>query len=145
MSRLPFGNGFTSINRLREEMDRAFNRVFQETAGFVPRETFPPVNVWEDDNNLYLEAELPGITMENLEILVKDLELTISGDRGAEASEGVVYHRRERGQGRFSRTLNLPMPIDADKVEATLKDGVLSLTLPKAEEAKPRKIEVKTA
>lgn len=145
MSRLPFGNGFTSINRLREEMDRAFNRVFQDFPAATAREAFPPLNVWEDENNMYLEAELPGLPMDALEIYIKDNELVLSGERKATETEGVTYHRRERGIGRFSRKLRLPVDIDADKVEAKLKDGVLSLTLPKAEEAKPKKIEVRCA
>jgi HSP20 family protein len=70
-------------------------------------------------------------------------ELTISGQRGDTRGDQATFHRRERGSGRFRRSIGLPIPIDAERVEATLKDGVLTLTLPKSQSAKPRKIDVR--
>jgi HSP20 family protein len=124
-------------------MDRAFNRVFHDAPGTAGGDVFPPVNVWEDEDHLFLEAELPGLSMESLEIYVKDKDLVLSGERKSDDREGASFHRRERGVGRFSRTLRLPINVNSENVEARLRDGVLSLTLPKAEEAKPRKIEVR--
>ncbi len=83
--------------------------------------------------------------MEDLEVLVSGNEVTITGERKIREPESANWHRRERSQGRFSRTLTLPWEVDADKVQATLRDGVLSVRLPKAESAKPKKVKVLTA
>jgi len=106
---------------------------------------FPALNVWEDQENLYFESELPGFTIDEINLSLVGNELTISGERQEEAPQGAIYHRRERpagGGGRFSRTLRLAMPIDGDRVAAVLTNGVLSITLPKAESARPRRIPV---
>jgi len=105
---------------------------------------FPAVNVWEEGEQLFAEAELPGAKKEELEISVTGDELTIRGRRGANVAEGTSFHRRERGVGEFSRTLRLPYDVDAEQVEATLRDGVLLLKLPKTASARPRKIQVQT-
>jgi HSP20 family protein len=143
MRSTPFGDGLYAVNRLREEMDRVLGKAFGDSPGQA-RE-YPPVNVWEDEDNVYFEAELPGLALEDLEIQVKGDELRISGERKSRDGKDVVCHRRERGTGKFARTLLLPVMINVDNVSARLVDGVLSLTLPKAEESKPRKIEVKCA
>ena len=88
--------------------------------------------------------EVPGVQMSNIEINVVGNELSIKGKRECGCGEGVTIHRQERGSGEFSRFLTLPVAIDAEKVEAVLKNGVLTIKLPKAEAAKPRRIEVKT-
>lgn len=140
-------NGSHPINRLRSEMDRLFENAFE---GF-PRmaydawsaPAFPAVNVWEDAESVYVEAELPGLKLEDIELVVVGDELTIKGKRKEVCEEEVCYHRRERGSGSFSRVFRLPVAVNAEKVEATLRDGVLNVIMPKAEEAKPRKIEVK--
>jgi HSP20 family protein len=106
---------------------------------------FPAVNLWEDAELLYAEAELPGVRMEDVEVLVVGNELTLKGNR-AQASDGKgVFHREERGTGEFSRVIALPYEVDAAKVEATLKDGILTVVMPKAEQARARRITVKTA
>ena len=104
---------------------------------------FPALNVWADDDALYVEAEIPGLPLDALELSVMGDELTISGDRHEVIEDGVTHHRRERGTGPFSRVVRLPVPVDAEKVEAKLEHGVLLVTLPKAEAVRPRKIEVK--
>lgn len=140
-------NGMHAVHRLRDEVDRVFGNVLRELPGFVAAQAgvFPPLNVWEDKENVYAEAELPGLKLDDLEVFVKGAELTLGGERKEEAAEGAGYHRRERGMGRFSRTVRLPVEVNADKVEATLSNGVLNLKLPKSEAARPRKIEVKGA
>jgi len=105
---------------------------------------FPAVNLWEDDEAIRAEAELPGLNMNDIEVLVVGDELTIKGRRTSPENKDFTYHRRERGTGEFSRTLTLPYPVNADRVEATLKNGVMTLILPKAETARPRKITVKS-
>jgi HSP20 family protein len=134
---------WASFDRLHGEMDR----LLEGWGVDLPRTgvpAFPPVNVWEDQDAFHVEAELPGLTREQLQISVTHRnQLALQGERPVEEFEKGRWHRRERGFGRFQRVLKLPAPVDADKVEAKLEDGVLLLTLPKSEEAKPRKIAVK--
>lgn len=142
-------NGSYPVARLRNEMDRLVGDFYETLAGADPfglvgRHAFPAINLWEDDKTLYAEAEIPGLTMDDLEIYVLGDELTIKGSRQAIETSDATYHRRERGVGPFSRVLRLPVPVDGEKVEATLRDGVLSITLPKEQAAVPRRIEVKS-
>jgi len=105
---------------------------------------FPPLNIWEDADAFHLQAELPGMSQENVNVAVTHRnQVTLSGERAPETDEKVRWHRRERGFGRFQRVLKLPAPVDAEKVEAKLEHGLLRVTLPKSEEAKPRRISVK--
>ena len=144
-------NGANPISQLRDEMDRLVGDFFGPVASSVPARLasaargFPPLNVWEDGDNLFAEAEVPGLKNEEIDISVVGNVLTIRGGRGEEPQEGVVYHRQERGVGQFNRVLRLPVDVDANRVEASLKDGVLTIKLPKAESAKPKKIQVKPA
>ena len=103
---------------------------------------YPAMNTWEDGDSAYVEAELPGLGMDDVEVLVSGSDVTIGGERKIEVAEGASWHRRERAQGRFTRTLSLPWEIDADKVEARLVDGVLTVRLPRCEACKPKKIKV---
>jgi HSP20 family protein len=136
------------ITRLRDEFDRFFDD-FRELPGelgmrFLGRPGFPAVNLWEDNQNLYAEAEVPGMKMSDLEVFVLNDELTIKGERPERIEEGTSFHRRERGTGKFSRVIRLPFEVDANRVEATLRDGVLTVRLPKSAAVLPRKIEVKS-
>src|SRR5262245_61215214 len=138
-------NVWASFDRLQGEMDRLLDGWGVE----LPRQlalaaAFPPVNVSEDADAFHVEAELPGMTQEQVSISVTHRnQVTIQGERQAEDAASGRWHRRERGFGRLQRVLKLPAPVDADKVEAKLENGLLRLTLPKAEEARPRKIAVK--
>lgn len=141
-------NGHTTIHRLREEMDHLFDNFFgpaagQWRAGAGFARGYPAMNVWEDEQNLYAEAEVPGLTMEDLEVYVVGNDLTIRGLR--RENDQHTYHRRERGVGQFERVLPLSVPIDAGKVEAQLANGILTVRMPKAEAARPRRIEVKAS
>ncbi len=109
------------------------------------RETYPAVNVWDAGEAICVEAEVPGIRKEDIEILAAGNELTIKGRRMPLEGNNLVYHRQERPTGVFTRVLTLPVEIDADRVEAVVDDGVLMIRLPKAEAAKPRKITVKAS
>lgn len=136
------------VVRLRGDADRWFNNLFENTpfgdsSACCGRRSFPALNVWEDAQTLYAEAEIPGLTMDEIEVLVHGEELTIKGERKGTDAEDVTYHRRERGVGSFSRVLRLPVAVDAENVSAQLRDGLLTITLPKAQAALPRKIEVK--
>ncbi|MFO0876447.1 MAG: Hsp20/alpha crystallin family protein [Gemmataceae bacterium] len=136
-------NLWANFDRLQGEMDRLLEGWGVDlTRGLVP--AFPPVNVWEDAEAFHVEAELPGMTREQVQIAVTHKnQLTLTGERLDQEPETGRWHRRERGFGRFQRILKLPLPVDADRVDAKLEDGLLQVTLPKAEECKPRKIVVK--
>ncbi|WP_290922845.1 Hsp20/alpha crystallin family protein [Halodesulfovibrio sp.] len=107
---------------------------------------FPVVNIWQGDDAMAITAELPGIEPSALEITVKDDLLTISGERAVtDTAKDDVWLRRERSYGKFSRPVQLPFNIDENKVEARFENGVLCVVIGRAEEDKPRKIEVKAA
>ena len=138
------------VYQLRDEMDRLFNGFFPaavRAANAVNGRSVPAVNVWENGDNLFAEAEVPGLKSEQIDVSVVGNELTIKGERPAAENAGEEkpaekYHRRERGLGAFARVIQLSSEVDADKVSAKLENGVLLITLPKAEKAKPRKIQV---
>lgn len=137
----PWNEVVTEMNRLQSEMNRLFGRAGNGARPSV----YPPLNVWEDDEKLYVEAELPGMDLNDLEIYVNAGNLlTIQGQRQESAPAGGTWHRRERGYGKFSRVFELPADVQADKVEAHFRHGVLMIVLPKREEVKPRRIEVKS-
>ena len=143
-SRPAFENPFADFDQLRRDMLRLFDTA---TGSEVPHGfstgVFPPLNITQDDNNFYVRADLPGIKAADLSVSALRNRVSISGKREIhEESEDVSYHRKERAEGEFSRTVTLPGDVAAEKVEARYTDGVLALTLPKADEAKPRQIAV---
>lgn len=133
------------LQDLQSEMNRAFDRWGDRGRHFLGLATFPPVNLWEGDDALYLEAELPGLEMKDLEIYVTGHnQLTLKGESRPPAVEKSARHRQERGFGTFVRTLTLPAPVNENNVDARLEHGVLKLRMTKHEGAKPRKIVVKS-
>jgi HSP20 family protein len=133
-------NLWREMDGFREEVDRLFGRQVLGTHGAAA----PALNVWEDETAFYVEADLPDVSPDKLDITVKEgSRLTVAGERKAAEPANAVWHRQERFSGSFARELALPMPVDADKVEARFEQGVLKLTLPKSESARPRKITVK--
>jgi HSP20 family protein len=106
---------------------------------------FPPMNITQDDDNFYLRAEIPGIKPAELSIAALRNRVSISGKREIpRENERVSYHRKERPEGAFNRAVTLPTEVDAERVDARYADGILTLTLPKAAQAKPRQIAVRT-
>jgi HSP20 family protein len=131
------------LQDLQGEMNRLFDR-WGTSTGLWGAPTFPALNVWEESDQVLVEAELPGLDLKDLEIYVTGgNQLTLKGERKPLALEKGVWHRRERSFGSFSRTLTLPFPVDPEKVEAKLENGVLLVRLAKHESARPRKIQVK--
>jgi|UniRef100_A0A7V6A3S3 HSP20 family protein len=135
--------------REMEQLQRRMDRLFQTLWGEPPlwrAGVYPLVNISETKDHVFVRAELPGVKPENLEITLKNQNLVIRGERQI-TSEGeeVNYHRRERESGYFRRVVRLPVPVDSNQVEATMKDGILTVTLAKPEEVKPRQIQVKSA
>lgn len=141
--------GLDPIREL-EQLQRRMDRLFQNAYGVerVPWRVgvYPLVNISQDQDHIYVRAELPGVKAEDLEITLQDNSLIIRGERKIPTEEKQVnYHRRERESGFFRRIVALPAGLRPEKVEATSKDGILSIKLAKPEEVKPRKIEVKVA
>jgi HSP20 family protein len=137
---------------VRSRLDRLFNQMLQDvwgnplpTEGVAAGRTWtPPVNIKETEEALQFTVELPGLTKDNIDITVENNVLTIAGERKFEKeTKGEEYHRLERAYGAFSRSFTLPTGVRTDKVEADFANGVLHLTMPKQEGAKPRKIAIK--
>jgi HSP20 family protein len=138
---------FREMMTLRDAMDRMFENAFispRTTNWFTEGEIPLALDVVEEDDKYIVEASVPGINPDDLEITYDNNMLTIKGEVKEEKEiEEKRYHIRERRFGTFSRSIALPSTINVDKIEAEYKDGVLNLTLPKVEEAKPKKIKVR--
>lgn len=137
------------MENLRREIDGAF-RGFGMSAflepSFLPGvslQRFPQINLAQDQDKVYVEALVPGVSSKDLELTVMRGVLTLSGERKDESVAGRTWHRRERGHGKFMRTVDLPCEVDVDQVVAKFENGVLLVTLPIQEKAKPKKISVK--
>ncbi|MDY0038831.1 MAG: Hsp20/alpha crystallin family protein [Desulforhabdus sp.] len=139
-----FQSPFGEMERLRREMDRLFSDVMGRGPAAMTSGVFPALNVSEDADKIYIQAELPGFKPEDIDISVEKETLTLRGERKPEQVENVSYHRRERRTGKFQKALTLPYAVNADGVDAQFKNGVLKLVLPKAEHMKPKKIAIKS-
>jgi HSP20 family protein len=127
-----------SNDRLRREMDQFFGRT-----GTAPRaRAFPPVNLYENAEGYVLTAELPGLAADQIEIHVEGNRVTLGGERRVDHPDDASLHRSERTGGSFRRSVELPGEVDAEKAEASYRNGVLMLRIPKAERYQPRKIAV---
>jgi HSP20 family protein len=135
---------WNQLQQFQSEMNRLFDRWNggeQQGFGYT---AFPALNVWEEGDQVCVEAELPGLDLKDLEIYVTGgNQLTVKGERKPPTPGRGVWHRQERAFGSFSRSLTLPFPVDPDKVDARLENGVLLVKLAKHESARPRKIAVK--
>ena len=138
--REPFVNEFS---RLQQQMARVMDHFSPGEGGQRTVGVFPAVNVYDDSDYSYLTAEIPGIEQKDLEITAVYNSVTIKGERKIEDAEDVNFHRRERSGGKFSRVVTLGDRIDPEKVEASLKNGVLTVKMAKAEESKPKQISIK--
>lgn len=138
-----FRRAFEEFDRMRRHIDRYSVGLETEKSTSRKPGVFPALNLSEDAHHYYVRAELPGMNAVELDIQATGKNLSISGERKITAeAEGLRYHRREREGGKFSRVLSLPGDITASKVEAALSNGILTITIPKAEESKPRKITI---
>jgi HSP20 family protein len=135
---------FAELERMSRQMDRLTQGLTGRPGlGWLSAKVFPAVNLTEDTDNYYVRAELPGIRADALDIQATGRNLTISGERTISSEgENVRYHRREREAGKFSRIISLPGDIDTEKVNAKLTNGMLMVTVAKAEASKPKQITV---
>ncbi len=132
-------NVFSEMKRARDEFEKFLR---SKKAGYA-QPVYPPVNVSDDGESYYVRAEIPGLEKKSLEVTATHDRLMISGERPKEEKEGVSYHRKERDHGTFNRSFQLPQAVDPSKVKATYENGVLEIIVPRAAEAKPRKIKIK--
>lgn len=138
-----YGFPFHDMVGMRRQMERLFDAFSDRPADRVGAGVFPAVNITEDADTYYVSAELPGVKAADLDLNVTANQLTLAGERKISEEAGDArYHRREREAGRFSRAVSLPGDIDTDNVKARLVDGVVTVTISKAEKAKPRKVTI---
>jgi HSP20 family protein len=130
---------------LQREMDRFVQNPANFDLGVSSRGVFPTVNIFSDKDGYVVRLEVPGVSPEQITIESHGRTLKVSGKRAIATPEGGSFHRRERDAGEFSRSLQLPEDLDPARAEAAYKHGVLTIRVPKREEAKPRQITVKAA
>jgi HSP20 family protein len=149
-------NPWQEMNRLRHDIDRAFEQMGWRNGGrngrtfptaFLPAQAaraYPRVNVSEDANALYVTALAPSLDPTAIELTMQDNRLTIAGEKQRVAAEiqPEAFHRSERAAGKFVRTVTLPIDVEHEKVQADYQNGLLVITLPKAEKGKPKQIAV---
>ena len=138
----PFRDLFVTQDRFNRLFNETFSRAFGDEEAPV-RSWAPAVDILENEGNIVLKAELPGIDPKDVEVRVEDNTLYLKGERKFEKEvKEENYHRVERSYGSFARSFALPGSIDSEKVQAEYKDGLLTLTIPKREEAKPKTIKI---
>jgi HSP20 family protein len=148
-------NAFEDMETLRREINRAFEgfgigQALSHRVAFLPARgprRYPMVNLLEDKDNLYIEALTPGVDPQSLNLSVMQNRLTLSGEKSRAPVEikPEAFHRNERASGKFVRTIDLPVEVDEGRIQAEYKNGLLVVTLPKAENARPKQINVKVA
>lgn len=130
---------FSSLNTFPQEFDKLFQDFFGPGRYSRKRVSYPPLNIGEDENNIYVRAEVPGTAIEDIDLTLTDKSLVITGER--KNDEGRFF-RNERPYGSFQRIISLNVPVERDNVKAELTNGILTVTLPKTVSSKPRKISI---
>jgi HSP20 family protein len=148
MALFRLSSGFDPVGgllALQRELERVFDKPFGTEFGPSGRGVYPPVNVFADKDGYVVKLEVPGIAPEEVEIEAEGRTLKVSGKREVPPPTEGSFHRRERGTGQFARSFQLPADVDMTRAEASYKHGILSVRVPKKEDAKPRQITVKAA
>ena len=130
---------FNTLYDIPKTIKKFFDELWAPLEISQRRLAYPPMNIAEDENNIYVVMELPGVDINDLELTISDKSLILKGERKAQDAE---YIRQERPTGHFQRIINLNVDVVRDNIKAKMKDGVLEVILPKAEELKPKKIEI---
>ncbi|MBZ0258478.1 Hsp20/alpha crystallin family protein [bacterium] len=144
------------LDRMQEEMNRVFGQAYKpygdrrQRLAFLPgysARRYPLINLFEEQDAFVVEALAPGLNTENINVSIVGNQLTLSGEkvRSNGDAKPEAFHRNERAAGKFIRTVELPAEVDSDKIKAEYKNGILTITAPKAEKARPRSIEIKVA
>jgi len=138
---------FDSLDELRRQMDRMLFALESSTpfTARVVSETWPAVTIADEGQTLVVRAEVPGLDADDLKLSVYESSLTLEGERPDRVPEGYSVRRKERGAHRFTKSFTLPAKVDAERASAELKNGILTVTLPKAKEAGPRQISVRAS
>jgi len=136
-----FERTFAAMDELRRTVEQAYRE--DDALSFQRVTGWPRMSLWDEGRNLVLKADVPGLTDKDVQLQLTQDVLTVSGERKSDAPEGYSVHRQERQPARFSRSFTLPYKVTADAITATLQNGVLTVTLPKAPESQPRQITVK--
>ena len=132
---------FTELQRLHGEV----NRLFERSPRRWTRSEYPAMNVFTGENDVLVKAELPGYEAGDIDVSVVQNTLTVRGERSGEGEDGRNYHRRERVAGKFVRSMEMPFNVDSGAVQAELKNGILTVKLPRVVEERLKKIEVKAS
>ncbi len=138
-------NPFRDLRAMQEQMNRLLDMAWNREGGEELRDGIwqPPVDIYEDESTVVIKAEVPGVDQKEIDIRIEDNTLTIRGERKhSQEVKKENYHRVERYYGTFQRSFSLPHTINQEKVKATCEQGVLTITLPKREEKKPKQINV---
>jgi len=138
-----FDRTFAAVDELRRTVEQAWRD--EEGFPFERTGAWPRLGLWDEGGNLVLKADLPGLTEKDVQLQLTQDVLTVTGERRSDAPEGYSVHRQERVPARFSRSFTLPVKVDGAAITASMKDGVLTVTMPKAAESQPRQITVKAA
>lgn len=136
---------FDAFEGIRRDMFRLMDALTSAESDLPSAGVFPLLNVTQDRDNFYVRAEMAGVRAEGLNITAANRTVTLSGRRNVGEEQGVSYHRKERAEGEFNRSITLPGDFDSARVDARYANGILTLVLPKPEQAKPRQIAVKKA
>lgn len=138
-----FSGSVSELDRLRRDLGYLFNGLSRANGWDSPAGVYPLMNVSQDSENVYVRSEVPGMTLDQLEVSVTGRNLTVTGERAIpDEQSNVRYHRREREAGKIRRQLTLPTDVDSERVQAKYQHGILMVVLPKAEKAKPKKIAI---
>jgi HSP20 family protein len=140
---------FAGIDEFRRRMNRAIEEQevprWSRQTNMWPERGWPTINLHDDGNELFLQAEVPGLSEQDIQLSLNQNVLSISGERNVDAPKDYAVHRQERVAIKFARSFSLPCQVDPEKVAAQVKDGVLTVSMEKAKEAQPRKITVKAS
>jgi len=139
---------FSAFENFRRRMDRWYqdaDGLRGALEGGFARQTWPRTNIYDNGKELVLQAEVPGLSDKEIQLTVTQDAVGLTGERKPDAPEAYSVHRQERGAWKFSRSFTLPVKIDPEKATATVKHGILTVTLPKSAESQPRKIAVKAS
>ena len=131
------------FNLLKNEVNQLFDEFFGNRSAPSAAGVFPPVNLYQDSENIYLMAELPGLEARDIELKVEPESILLKGSRKSDPeAQGTYYHRRERESGSFSRKITFPTRIATDRVSAKIINGILTISMPLAEDTRPKRIDV---